>query len=79
MLEIYNEKIRDLLSKTPVAKQKLDIKHGKSGPHVPGLEIQPVTHFEEVTTKFDLAEKNRATASHDMNNVGAAVPPLLCA
>jgi kinesin family protein C2/C3 len=47
VLEIYNEKLRDLL--TDDKKAQLDIKHGKDGPHVPGTQA---SHPEEEEKKI---------------------------
>lgn len=69
VLEIYNENLRDLLSEEK--KQKLDIKHGKSGPHVPGLIKRPVRNVQDVRDAFDQAKSVRATASTDMNELSS--------
>ena len=45
-MEIYNEMLRDLLGNNPTAK--LDIKHGKEGMHVPGLNQVQVRCVEDV-------------------------------
>ena len=46
LLEIYNESIRDLLGSNPV--NSLEIKQGKEGVHVPGLEEVEVENVEDV-------------------------------
>eukprot|EP00051_Salpingoeca_urceolata_P026931 m.479338 g.479338 ORF g.479338 m.479338 type:complete len:909 (+) comp21408_c0_seq1:82-2808(+) len=75
VLEIYNEQLRDLLSEKP--KAKLEIKHGKSGPHVPGLTKQPVQSPNEVREWFQTAQKVRATSSTDMNEHSSRSHALL--
>eukprot|EP00112_Aurelia_sp_Birch-Aquarium-sp1_P022068 Seg61.8 transcript_id=Seg61.8/GoldUCD/mRNA.D3Y31 product="Kinesin-like protein KIFC3" protein_id=Seg61.8/GoldUCD/D3Y31 len=65
LLEIYNESIRDLLGANPV--NSLDIKQGKEGVHVPGLEEVHVENVEDVHRVFSLGHKNRSTASTNMN------------
>lgn len=49
VMEIYNETLRDLLNTDKKAKEnKLEIKHGKSGPHVPGVIKRTVRTVDEV-------------------------------
>lgn len=75
VLEIYNENIRDLLADNP--KLKLDIKHGKDGPFVPGLTSHPVRSAEEVREKFKMSQKSRSTATTQMNDVSSRSHALL--
>eukprot|EP00041_Stephanoeca_diplocostata_P037188 m.1394034 g.1394034 ORF g.1394034 m.1394034 type:complete len:458 (+) comp24992_c0_seq82:539-1912(+) len=68
VMEIYNETLRDLLNTDKKAKDnKLEIKHGKSGPHVPGVIKRTVRTVEEVNENFANAKKIRSTATTDMN------------
>eukprot|EP00041_Stephanoeca_diplocostata_P037185 m.1393553 g.1393553 ORF g.1393553 m.1393553 type:complete len:258 (+) comp24992_c0_seq45:1980-2753(+) len=54
VMEIYNETLRDLLNTDKKAKDnKLEIKHGKSGPHVPGVIKRTVRTVEEVRVVSD--------------------------
>ena len=69
MLEIYNEILRDLLGDPKLFKKGLDIRHGKEGPHVPGLSRHPVANAAEVREYFQRAQKMRATSSTKMNDV----------
>lgn len=46
VMEIYNEMLRDLLSEDPTAK--LDIKQGKDGLFVPGLQEVAVANLQEL-------------------------------
>eukprot|EP00054_Salpingoeca_dolichothecata_P013803 m.77257 g.77257 ORF g.77257 m.77257 type:complete len:924 (+) comp20666_c1_seq1:99-2870(+) len=75
VMEIYNEKLRDLLSENP--KNSLDIKHGKSGPQVPGLSRQPVQNVQDVREKFDQAKALRATSSTKMNDLSSRSHAIL--
>eukprot|EP00042_Codosiga_hollandica_P049734 m.582792 g.582792 ORF g.582792 m.582792 type:complete len:899 (+) comp57948_c0_seq2:83-2779(+) len=65
VLEIYNEKIRDLLSDDP--KQNLEIRHGKSGPYAEGLSQHRVSSQADVIELMSLSKKHRAVSSHAMN------------
>lgn len=71
VMEIYNETLRDLLNEDKKSKDKLEIKHGKEGPHVPGLIRRPVRNVQEVRDAFDQAKSIRATASTDMNELSS--------
>lgn len=75
VIEIYNENIRDLLADNP--KLKLDIKHGKDGPFVPGLTTHPVRSAQEVREQFKRSQKNRTVASTQMNDVSSRSHALL--
>jgi len=65
VVEIYNEMLRDLLGDDPTAK--LDIKQGKEGMFVPGLNVVRVNNVDEVNEVFALGHRNRITATTDMN------------
>ena len=59
VLEVYNENIRDLLSGEP--NQKLDIKLGKEGHHVPGLtdvRVHDIDHVNEVIVRLVTCKVN---------------------
>ncbi|KAK9824688.1 hypothetical protein WJX72_012423 [[Myrmecia] bisecta] len=65
-LEIYNEEIRDLLSKNP--KNKLDLKErGDSGVYVKGLNSFVVKSVEEITSVLEVGKKNRSVGATLMN------------
>lgn len=66
-VEIYNEEIRDLLLGPNDKKQKLQVRQGKEGNHVPGLTLQPVNTVAEVEQLLNTAQANRTVASTDMN------------
>ena len=65
-LEIYNEEIRDLLSKNP--KNKLDL-HEKpdSGVYVKDLSFFAVKGVEEINDILKIGMKNRSMGSTNMN------------
>ena len=65
ILEVYNEEIRDLLVNG--SYDKLEVRQGEHGNHVPGLTECPVSSIEDVFKLFSQAEMNRATASTNMN------------
>jgi len=66
-LEIYNEEIRDLLSKNP--KQKLELKDHPDG----GVFVKDLTNFivkgvDEMRSVMDAGQRNRSVASTLMNS-----------
>ena len=65
LLEVYNEEIRDLL--VDDGSDRLEVRQGEFGNYVPGLTECPVNSIEDVFNLFAQAEKNRATASTNMN------------
>ena len=69
MLEIYNEKVRDLI--IPVAKRPasgLKVREYKMyGIYVEGLTKYPVNCYSAIEAKMDEGSKNRAIASTQMN------------
>lgn len=65
ILEVYNEDIRDLL--VDGGFDKLEIRQGEHGNYVPGLTECRVASIEDVFQLFSQAERNRATASTNMN------------
>jgi len=66
-LEIYNEEIRDLLSKNP--KQKLELKdHPDGGVFVKDLSNMIVKGVTDLQNVMDMGQKNRSVASTFMNN-----------
>mmetsp|Transcript_108639 Transcript_108639/g.212859 ORF Transcript_108639/g.212859 Transcript_108639/m.212859 type:complete len:733 (-) Transcript_108639:308-2506(-) len=66
-LEIYNEEIRDLLSKNP--KQKLDLKdHPDGGVFVKDLSNMIVKGVDDLNQVMEVGQKNRSVASTLMNS-----------
>lgn len=66
-LEIYNEEIRDLLSKNP--KQKLELKdHVDGGVYVKDLTNMISKGVTDLQAIMDTGQKNRSVASTMMNN-----------
>merc|ERR1712166_1266886 len=64
LLEVYLDKLVDLMSDKPVAEQTCAIKTGK----VIGLERREVTTTEEVIAVMDEGKANRKVASTFMNS-----------
>lgn len=69
MLEIYNEKVQDLL--IPISKRPhagLKIRESKTlGIYVEGLTKYPVETYEEIERKMDESYQNRTIGSTEMN------------
>ncbi|KAM5132246.1 kinesin-like protein KIFC3 [Mantella aurantiaca] len=78
MVEIYNEVIRDLLSRDP--QDKLDIKlhpDGSGQLHVPGLTSMDVKSFRHIKKLLALGRRNRATFCTNMNERSSRSHALL--
>lgn len=68
MLEIYNEQVQDLLSKTKRAKGGMKVRnHPKKGFYVDGLIVTPVESFQAIENKIEGGTKNRTVAATQMN------------
>ncbi|TTF41815.1 Kinesin-like protein KIFC3 [Bagarius yarrelli] len=76
-VEIYNEVLRDLLSKDG---DKLDIKINPDGTgqlHVPGLRIKEVKNFQHIKKILATARRNRITFGTQMNQHSSRSHALL--
>lgn len=77
-VEIYNEVLRDLLSKDG---EKLDIKLNPDGTgqlHVPGLRVIEVRNFQHIKKILGTARRNRITFGTQMNQHSSRSHALLC-
>ncbi|XP_041843275.1 kinesin-like protein KIFC3 isoform X2 [Melanotaenia boesemani] len=77
-VEIYNEVLRDLLSKDG---DKLDIKINPDGTgqlHVPGLRVIEVKSFQHIKKILATARRNRITFGTQMNQHSSRSHALLC-
>lgn len=73
-LEIYNEKVRDLLIQAgkPGAGKSLKVReHPKKGPFVDGLSTHEVFDFAEIDELMELGNSNRTTAATGMNDTSS--------
>jgi hypothetical protein len=65
-LEIYNEEVRDLLSKNP--KNKLELKEKPdSGVYVKDLSFFAVKGVDEINDVLKIGMKNRSVGATNMN------------
>jgi len=69
-LEIYNEDIRDLLSKDPKKKLYLHEKPA-TGVYVKQLSVHVVKDVDSINKLLDVGMKNRAVGSTKMNDVSS--------
>lgn len=66
-MEIYNEKVHDLLDPKP-NKQSLKVReHNVLGPYVDGLSQLAVTSFEDIDNLMAEGNKSRTVAATNMN------------
>jgi len=68
MMEIYNERVRDLLAPPTRAKESLKVRqHPKRGFYAEGLLIEAVSDYEAIERRTEEGTKNRTVASTNMN------------
>ena len=76
MLEIYNEKVRDLLTKKS-GKAGLKVRqHPKKGFYADGLTILPVKDYKDIEMRMEEGTKNRTVAATNMNATSRYIYPL---
>lgn len=70
-MEIYNQKVRDLLSEEG-ERQSLRVReHPKHGPYVEGLSCHEVNDYMTINTLLSTGNSHRATASTIMNDTSS--------
>lgn len=71
-LEIYNEKVRDLLAAAGNSTASLRVReHPRQGPYVSDLSHHLVTSYERVAQLMEKGNKARCTASTNMNDTSS--------
>eukprot|EP00276_Gloeochaete_wittrockiana_P018094 CAMPEP_0184337354 /NCGR_PEP_ID=MMETSP1089-20130417/5742_1 /TAXON_ID=38269 ORGANISM="Gloeochaete wittrockiana, Strain SAG46.84" /NCGR_SAMPLE_ID=MMETSP1089 /ASSEMBLY_ACC=CAM_ASM_000445 /LENGTH=1226 /DNA_ID=CAMNT_0026663017 /DNA_START=221 /DNA_END=3901 /DNA_ORIENTATION=- len=67
MLEIYNEKIKDLLDLKVNTPGVLKLKQNDSGVYVEGLSAMPVPSYKDMENQMEKGTTNRTVAATNMN------------
>lgn len=67
MVEIYMEKIQDLLVPASKRGNPLPIKQNKAGVYVQGATKTPVRNYEDIQRVIDKGEGNRTIGATQMN------------
>lgn len=73
-LEIYNEKVRDLLRSSSSQEKAQNLKvreHPKTGVYVQDLSQHTVSNYEDIQELINRGNLNRTTASTNMNDVSS--------
>ncbi|XP_076003874.1 kinesin-like protein KIF16B isoform X2 [Genypterus blacodes] len=71
-LEIYNERVRDLLRRKSTQNYNLRVReHPKDGPYVEDLSKHLVQNYSDVEELMEAGNINRTTASTGMNDVSS--------
>ncbi|NXX90054.1 KI16B protein, partial [Centropus bengalensis] len=71
-LEIYNERVRDLLRRKSSKTNNLRIReHPKEGPYVEDLSKHLVQNYTDVEELMEAGNMNRTTAATEMNDVSS--------
>eukprot|EP00118_Oscarella_pearsei_P013302 m.105220 g.105220 ORF g.105220 m.105220 type:complete len:1030 (+) comp37217_c0_seq30:391-3480(+) len=72
MLEIYNERVRDLLNSKANKKTGLKVRqHPKKGFYVPELLQTPVASYKEIENRMNEGTQNRTVAATNMNQTSS--------
>ncbi|WVZ98429.1 hypothetical protein U9M48_043875 [Paspalum notatum var. saurae] len=72
ILEVYNEKIRDLLDESDEQSKRLDIKQSADGTQeIPGLVDAPVYNIDGVWEKLKFGARNRSVGSTNANELSS--------
>lgn len=72
MVEIYMEKIQDLLvPKDKKGNKELKVKQSKSHVYVDGAKKIPVTNYDEIWGAVSMGERNRTIAGTEMNKTSS--------
>lgn len=67
-VEIYNEKVYDLLSPVQHLNSNLKVReHPKTGPYAEGVHIEEVTTWDEMKAVLEQGQKTRRVAATNMN------------
>ena len=78
MLEIYNEKVQDLLVKGQTSGQGLKVRQYQSGEvYVQGLSKHPVDSYEAIAQKMDEGQMNRSIGSTLMNQTSSRAHTII--
>ena len=67
MLEIYNEKVRDLLNPSNVKGGLRVRQHPKKGFYADGLKTVAVSEYKDIEDRMEEGTKNRTVAATNMN------------
>ena len=73
MIEIYKEKISDLLNQSAM-KPEVELKvreHPKSGPYVEGLTALTASSYSEIERQLAMGNRNKSVAATHMNDVSS--------
>ena len=67
MLEIYNERFRDLLLEDGAAQPELKVRNGPKGTYVAGQRRIAVSDYAQIERAMERGSLNRTVASTNMN------------
>ena len=67
MLEIYNEKVRDLLNPSKNKGGLRVRQHPKKGFYADGLKTVPVSEYKDIEQRMEEGTKSRTVAATNMN------------
>lgn len=79
MLEIYNEKVADLLDKSnnPQGAAALKVRENKGDIYVQGLSKHPVNSYEAIAKKMDEGYTSRSIGATLMNQTSSRAHTII--
>lgn len=78
MLEIYSEKVRDLLDSNPSKPALVVRQHPSMGFYADGLKTVPVGSYTEIDQRVEEGTKNRTVAATKMNATSSRAHTIVC-
>ena len=78
MMEIYNEKIRDLLNPDPKTNNDLKVRTTPKGTFVEGVKAKAVGSYKAISDTMDAGTASRTVAATQMNATSSRAHTVLC-
>ena len=78
MMEIYNEKIRDLLNPDPKTNNDLKVRTTPKGTFVEGVKAKAVGSFKTISDTMDAGTASRTVAATQMNATSSRAHTIMC-
>ena len=78
MMEIYNEKIRDLLNPDPKTNNDLKVRTTPKGTFVEGAKAKAVGSYKAISDTMDAGTASRTVAATQMNATSSRAHTIMC-
>ena len=77
MMEIYNEKVQDLMDSGDRPPSGLKVRQNKSDVYVDGLSKHPVDSYKAISKKMDTGYTNRSIGATKMNQTSSRAHTII--